>query len=76
MNNNFAQTYEIISTVIIKDRDKWEDFQDNNKARFDQLMSRYAEHAIFSDTDQKELRQQYMNATRYIGFNIHSSKTF
>ena len=54
LNNNFAQTYEIISTVIIKDRDKWEDFQDNNKARFDQLMSRYAEHAIFSDTDAKK----------------------
>lgn len=47
LNNNFAQTYEIISTVIIKDRDKWEDFQDNNKARFDQLMSRYAEHVDY-----------------------------
>lgn len=71
LNNNFAQTYEIISTVIIKDRDKWEDFQDNNKARFDQLMSRYAEHAIFSDTDQKELE-----TTIYECYPLHPVSTF
>lgn len=71
LNNNFAQTYEIISTVIIKDRDKWEDFQDNNIARFDQLMSRYAEHAIFSDTDQKELE-----TTIYECYPLHPVSTF
>ena len=44
---------EIISTVIIKDRDKWEDFQNDNKARFDQLMSRYAEHAKIQMTQRR-----------------------
>lgn len=71
LNNNFAQTYEIISTVIIKDRDKWEDFQNDNKAKFDQLMTRYADHAIFSDTDQKELE-----TTIYECYPLHPVSTF
>lgn len=71
LNNNFAQTYEIISTVIIKDRDKWEDFQNDNKAKFDQLMARYGDHAIFSDTDQKELE-----TTVYECYPLHPVSTF
>lgn len=71
LNNNFAQTYEIISTVIIKDRNKWEDFRNDNKARFDQLMTRYAEHAIFIDTDQKELE-----TTIYECYPLHPVSTF
>lgn len=71
LNNNFAQTYEIISTVIIKDRDKWEDFCANNKVRFDQLMTRYAEHAIFSDTEQKEFE-----TTIYECYPLHPVSTF
>lgn len=54
LNNNFSQTYEIISTVIIKDRDKWETFRQDNRLRFEQLMARYANHAIFEDSDHKE----------------------
>ena len=71
LNNNFAQTYEIISTVIIKDRDQWKDFRDDNKGRFDQLMTRYADHAIFSDTDQKELE-----TTIYECYPLHPVSTF
>ena len=71
MNNNFAQTYEIISTVIIKDRNKWEDFRDDNKVRFDQLMRRYSEHAIFSDTDQRELETAV-----YECYPLHPVSTF
>ena len=71
MNNNFAQTYEIISTVIIKDIDKWKDFQNDNKVQFDQLKSRYAEHAIFSDTDQNELM-----TTIYECYPLHPVSTF
>ncbi len=71
LNNNFAQTYEIISTVIIKDRDKWKDFQNDNKGKFDQLMTRYADHAIFSDTDQKELE-----TTIYECYPLHPVSTF
>ena len=56
MYNNFAQTYESISTVIIKDRDKWDDFCEKNKGKFDQLISRYEEHAIFDDTAHEELK--------------------
>ena len=71
LNNNFAQTYEIISTVIIKDRDKWEDFRNDNKAKFDQLMTRYANHPIFNDTDQKELE-----TTIYECYPLHPVSTF
>ena len=71
LNNNFAQTYEIISTVIIKNRDKWKDFCNANKVRFDQLMTRYAKHAIFNDTEQRDLEK-----TIYECYPLHPVSTF
>ena len=54
LNNNFTQTYEIISSVIIKDKDKWNNFQDNYSDSFNQLLNRYVSHAIFSDMKKDE----------------------
>ena len=71
LNNNFAQTYEIISTVIIKDRNQWKDFKKDNKAKFDQLMTRYADHAIFNDIDQKEIE-----TIIYECYPLHPVSTF
>lgn len=71
LNNNFGQTYEIISTVIIKDQKKWKNFQNDNRAKFDQLMTRYAKHAIFNDTDQKEFE-----TTIYECYPLHPVSTF
>jgi hypothetical protein len=73
LNNNFAQTYEIISTVIIKDPDEWKDFCDNpkNKSKFDELISRYKEHALFSDSAENELE-----TTIYGCYPLHPVSTF
>ena len=49
LNNNFARTYEIISNVIVKEKDQWEIFRRNNKKYFDALSKSYKEHSMFSD---------------------------
>lgn len=53
LNNNFSQTYEIISSVILKDSKEWETFQKKYKGRFDQLLSRYTNHVVFSDAPEE-----------------------
>lgn len=53
LNNNFSQTYEIISTVILKDTEEWDKFQKKHKSRFDQLLSRYSNHPVFSDAPEE-----------------------
>lgn len=49
LNNNFTQTYEIISSVIQKGESEWEDFLRHHKNEFDGLNHRYQKHAIFDD---------------------------
>lgn len=49
LNNNFTQTYEIISSVIQKDSEKWVAFCDAHKKDFNALKSRYEKHTIFID---------------------------
>lgn len=71
LNNNFAQTYEIISTVIVKNPKQWNEFKEDNKTKFDQLMTRYADHTIFSDTDHNELE-----TTIYECYPLHPVSTF
>lgn len=72
LNNNFAQTYEIISTVIMKDATgKWEKFKSDNRVKFDQLRARYSGHPIFSDTDKKEF-----DRTIYECYPLHPVSTF
>ncbi|SFO36166.1 hypothetical protein SAMN05216515_1324 [Eubacterium pyruvativorans] len=73
LNNNFSQTYEIISTVIRKDKDEWEAFcnKPQNKARFDELIKRYGDHAIFSDAKEHELE-----TTIFGCYPLHPVSTF
>lgn len=71
LNNNFAQTYEIISTVILKDPESWNNFCLVHKAQFDELLTRYKNHPIFGDTDKEEL-----NTTIYGCYPLHPVSTF
>ncbi|MGM9929325.1 MAG: hypothetical protein ACI35P_15385 [Bacillus sp. (in: firmicutes)] len=49
MNNNFAQTYEIVSTVIRKDPDTWHQFCNAYSGDFSDLVHRYEKQPIFAD---------------------------
>jgi len=48
LNNNFSQTYEIISSVIQKHPKQWEAFQTDHAADFNNLEARYRTHPLFS----------------------------
>lgn len=49
LNNNFSQTYEIISSVIQKDVKSWNIFCESHREEFTSLKQRYEKHPIFSD---------------------------
>lgn len=54
LNNNFTQTYEIISSVIKKAKREWPEFEKTYKDAFESLLKRYAGHAIFADMTEKD----------------------
>ncbi len=49
MNNNFSQTYEIISSVIQHKAPIWESFCNAHTQDFESLFSRYKKHQMFMD---------------------------
>ena len=49
MNNNFSQTYEIISSVIQHEEPNWSRFCDAHARDFKALFSRYKKHQMFTD---------------------------
>ncbi len=49
MNNNFSQTYEIISSVIQHKEPIWGTFCDEHDRDFEALFSRYQKHQMFMD---------------------------
>lgn len=49
LNNNFAQTYDIIAAAIEKDPEKWEAFYKKHRDDFRSLEDRYREHPAFDD---------------------------
>ena len=49
MNNNFSQTYEIISSVIQHKEPNWGTFCDAHASDFETLFSRYQRHQMFTD---------------------------
>lgn len=51
MNNNFSQTYEIISSVIQHKEPRWREFCDVHACDFDSLFNRYQKHQIFVDSE-------------------------
>lgn len=56
INNNFTQTYEIISSVIEKNYG-WESFLNNYNEIFEALLDRYVSHAIFADISREECKK-------------------
>ena len=54
LNNNFTQTYEIISAVIRKNKNVWNAFLKKHRNSFDALRDRYLSHAIFADMTDDE----------------------
>lgn len=49
LNNNFTQTYNIISTVIQKNNRLWNSFRRKQKKSFEALEHRYRSHPMFKD---------------------------
>lgn len=49
LNNNFSQTYEIISSVIQHKEPKWTSFCEEHESEFEALNSRYLKHQMFAD---------------------------
>ena len=50
MNNNFSQTYEIISSVIQRKEPRWGEFCQAHIRDFNALFTRYQKHQMFTDT--------------------------
>lgn len=71
LNNNFTQTYEIISSVIKKSKRSWGRFQKEYADSFDSLLKRYASHAIFADMTKDECRR-----TIHDCYPLHPVTTF
>ena len=52
MNNNFSQTYEIISSVIQHNNPLWGEFCERKTRDFDSLNARYRKHQMFVDAQE------------------------
>jgi len=57
LNNNFTQIYEIISSVIQKDKTLWNLFLSNNEMFFSEIYSTYEKHDLFSDLPKNEFKK-------------------
>ena len=57
IQNEFGQTYEIISRVIQKDKVQWEKFCKKYEKMFRSLFSTYSESRLFADAGIKNLEQ-------------------
>lgn len=57
LNNNFTQTYEIITSAIQKKEGEWKKFTNNFAASFTGIIQRYEKHNIFSDVTEKQIEQ-------------------
>ena len=70
LNNNFSQTYEIISSVIQKDRSLWEAFIAEHRDDFADVMHRYASHPLFSESKDE------LKVALYGCYPLHPVSTF
>lgn len=71
LNNNFTQTYEIISSVIKKSPKLWNRFCNIHKTQFEELNDRYKNHAMFSNSADNEI-----NTTIYGCYPLHPVSTY
>lgn len=70
LNNNFSQTYEIISSVILHAEPRWGEFCAEHERDFEALFTRYQKHQMFMDA-QGEID------TAIVGcFPLHPVSTF
>ena len=70
MNNNFSQTYEIISSVIQHNEPAWSKFVKAKKNDFETLLRRYEKHQMFSDATAE------LNTAIYGCYPLHPVSTF
>lgn len=70
MNHHFAQTYELISSVIQHKEPHWKDFCDAYVRDFDALFTRYQKHPVFTDA-QEEVKTAVRGC-----FPLHPISTF
>ena len=71
LRNNFSQIYEIISSVIIKDKSVWNDYYSANHSYFDELTERITSLGIFNSIDRK-----YVSDTINGCFPLHPISVF
>ena len=72
LNNNFSQVYEIISTVIQKDKKLWNDYKISHKSDFEALEDNYKKHELFSEVKEKSGIENLFTTT----FPLHPVSTF
>lgn len=70
LNNNFSQTYEIISSVIQKDVAMWDAFVKTHEEDFSDLHQRYAAHPLFSENESE------LDLALYGCYPLHPVSTF
>lgn len=70
LNNNFSQTYEIISSVIQKDNALWKAFIAEHKDDFADVMHRYASHPLFAESKDE------LEVALYGCYPLHPVSTF
>ena len=71
LNNNFSQTYEIISAAIQKNRVIWEDFCGQHEDEFTGLEKQYERNLLFSDLQESEIHKVV-----YGCYPLHPASTF
>lgn len=71
LSNNFSQTYEIIESVIQKEKDLWEAFCILNAKQFDALENRYLSHPFFSGMTEEEVKKTIIGC-----YPLHPVSTF
>lgn len=70
LNNNFTQTYEIISSVITHEEPLWSEFLEEHRHDFEALFTRYQRHQMFTDA-KSEIETAIMGC-----FPLHPVSTF
>lgn len=71
LNNNFTQTYEIISSAIQKNPSSWNKFCENYSKSFEDIFQRYGKHHIFNDVN-----EEYVEKMMYGCYPLHPVSTF
>lgn len=71
--NDFSnQQYEIISSAVKKRSDKWNEYRDENKEHFEELINNYELRKLFKDLSDEE----YKNWIVYGSYPLHPLATY